>query len=218
MRIRLESVPVTDQDHALRFYTEKLGFVKRQDIPMGEGARFLTVVSPDEPDATELMLEPNGEHPATKMYKQALYAEGIPVTAFLVEDCQAEYERLKELRRVQGRARGCRDGHHCHLGRHLRQPDHDLRREGSRPHIGLGSSLPACPSGPKPQALWSASRAHRSTENDDPGPASVERLYGLSSDPQAGANCHVMNSPTSTRGCTGPGPTPQVSWSTKRRS
>ena len=97
MRIRLESVPVADQDHALRFYTEKLGFVKKQDIPMGEGARFLTVVSPDEPDASELMLGPNGEHPATKVYKQALYAEGIPVTAFLVEDCQAEYERLLEL-------------------------------------------------------------------------------------------------------------------------
>lgn len=97
MRIRLESVPVTDQDHALRFYTEKLGFVKKQDIPMGHGARFLTVVSPEEPDATELMLEPNGEHAATKVYKQALYAEGIPVTAFQVDDCQAEYERLIAL-------------------------------------------------------------------------------------------------------------------------
>ncbi len=97
MRIRLESVPVTDQDHALRFYTEKLGFVKKRDIPMGHGARFLTVVSPEEPDAAELMLEPNGEHPATKVYKQALHAEGIPVTAFQVDDCQAEYERLLAL-------------------------------------------------------------------------------------------------------------------------
>ncbi len=97
MRIRLESVPVTDQDHAQRFYTEKLGFVKKDDIPMGHGARFLTVVSPDEPDGAALMLEPNGEHAAAKVYKQALYAEGIPQTAFQVEDCRAEYERLKEL-------------------------------------------------------------------------------------------------------------------------
>ena len=97
MRIRLESVPVTDQGHALRFYTEKLGFVKKHDIPMGHGARYLTVVSPQEPDAAELMLEPNGEHPATKVYKQALYAEGIPQTAFEVDDCRAEYERLQGL-------------------------------------------------------------------------------------------------------------------------
>ena len=97
MRIRLESVFVTDQDHALSFYTEKLGFVKKRDIPMGHGARFLTVVSPEEPDGTELMLEPNGEHPATKAFKEAIYAEGLPLTAFLVDDCRAEYERLKGL-------------------------------------------------------------------------------------------------------------------------
>ena len=97
MRIRLESVPVSDQDHALRFYTEKLGFVPKRDIPMGHGARFLTVVSPEEPDGTELMLEPCGEHPATKTFKQAIYSEGIPITAFLVEDCRAEFQRLTEL-------------------------------------------------------------------------------------------------------------------------
>lgn len=97
MRIRLESVFVTDQDHALRFYTEKLGFVKKRDIPMGHGARYLTVVAPDEPDGTELLLEPNGEHPATKTFKQALYAEGIPLTAFLVDDCRAEHKRLVDL-------------------------------------------------------------------------------------------------------------------------
>ncbi|MEQ8910904.1 MAG: VOC family protein [Pseudomonadales bacterium] len=100
MRIKLESVPVSDQDHALRFYTEKLGFVKKQDIPMGGEARFLTVVSPedaDEASPTELMLEPAGEHPATKAYKAALVAEGIPITAFEVDDCKAEYERLKKL-------------------------------------------------------------------------------------------------------------------------
>ena len=94
MRIRLASVPVTDQDHALRFYTDVLGFVTKRDIPMGHGARFLTVVSADEPDATELMLEPNGEHAATKAWKEALYAEGIPVTAFVVDDCRATYDDL----------------------------------------------------------------------------------------------------------------------------
>lgn len=97
MRIRLESVSVSDQDQALRFYTEALGFVKKRDVPMGHGARFLTVVSPDEPDGTELMLEPNGEHAATKVYKQALYAEGIPYTAFQVDDCRAEHRRLVGL-------------------------------------------------------------------------------------------------------------------------
>lgn len=101
MRIKLESVPVSDQEHALAFYTEKLGFVKKQDIAMGDpedkNGRFLTVVSPQEPDGTELMLEPAGEHPATKTYKAALVAEGIPITAFEVDDCRAEYERLKGL-------------------------------------------------------------------------------------------------------------------------
>ena len=97
MRIRLESVFVSDQDHALAFYTDKLGFVKKRDIPMGHGARFLTVVSPEDPDGTELMLEPNGEHPATKAFKKALYAEGLPLTAFEVDDCRSEYARLLDL-------------------------------------------------------------------------------------------------------------------------
>lgn len=97
MRIKLESVSVTDQDHALAFYTEKLGFVMKRDMPMGHGARFLTVVSPDEPDGTELMLEPNGQHAATKTYKEALYSEGIPATAFQVDDCRAEHARLEGL-------------------------------------------------------------------------------------------------------------------------
>lgn len=97
MRIKLESVPVTDQDHALAFYTDTLGFLKKQDMEMGPGARFVTVVSPDEPEGAELMLEPSGEHPATKAYKQALYAEGIPVTAFEVDDVRAEHERLVGL-------------------------------------------------------------------------------------------------------------------------
>ena len=96
VRIKLESVFVTDLDKALAFYTGKLGFVKKQDIPMGD-TRFVTVVSPEEPNGTELMLEPNGDHPATKVFKKALYEEGIPLTAFWVEDIEAEYNRLKAL-------------------------------------------------------------------------------------------------------------------------
>lgn len=96
MKIKLESVFITDIDAALAFYTEVLGFVKKQDIPMGD-TRFVTVVSPEEPDGTELILEPNGEHPATKVYKKALYDEGIPLTAFEVEDIDDEFGRLKRL-------------------------------------------------------------------------------------------------------------------------
>ncbi len=97
MRIRLASVPVSDQDHALRFYTEKLGFLVKRDIPMGHGARLITLVAPDDPDGAQLMLEPCGEHPPTKVYKQALVDEGIPFNAFEVQDCKAEFERLKSL-------------------------------------------------------------------------------------------------------------------------
>ncbi|MEM7623105.1 MAG: VOC family protein [Planctomycetota bacterium] len=97
MRIKLESVPVSDQDAALAFYTEKLGFVKKQDIAMGPGARFLTVVSPDEPGGTELMLEPSGEHAATSAFKAALYREGIAQTAFEVDSVAAQHERLSAL-------------------------------------------------------------------------------------------------------------------------
>ena len=96
MKIKLESVFVTDLDKALAFYTGKLGFVKKQDIPMGD-TRLVTVVSPEEPNGTELMLEPNGEHPPTKAFKKALYEEGIPLTAFWVENIEAEYKRLKDL-------------------------------------------------------------------------------------------------------------------------
>jgi len=95
MKIRLESVPVSDLDHALAFYTDVLGFIKKKDIPMGE-TRFITVVSPEEPDATELMLEPCGEHAAVKAFKEAMYSEGIPLAAFLVEDIEAEHRRLTE--------------------------------------------------------------------------------------------------------------------------
>lgn len=95
MRIVVTSVFVDDQQKALDFYTEKLGFVKKQDVPMGE-ARWLTVVSPDDPDGTELLLEPS-EHPAVPPFKDALVEDGIPFASFGVEDVQGEYERLKEM-------------------------------------------------------------------------------------------------------------------------
>lgn len=95
MRIVVTSVYVDDQAKALSFYTDVLGFVKKQDIPLGE-SRWLTVVSPNEPDGTELLLEPAG-HPATGPFQEALVSDGIPFTSFGVEDVQAEYERLKGL-------------------------------------------------------------------------------------------------------------------------
>jgi catechol 2,3-dioxygenase-like lactoylglutathione lyase family enzyme len=95
MRINLSSVFVDDQAKALRFYTEVLGFVKKHDIPLGE-ASWLTVVSPDEPDGVELVLEPDG-HPAVRPFKNALVADGIPFTSFAVPDVHKEYERLRGL-------------------------------------------------------------------------------------------------------------------------
>jgi catechol 2,3-dioxygenase-like lactoylglutathione lyase family enzyme len=95
MRINLTSVFVDDQEEALRFYTEVLGFVKKHDVPTGE-YRWLTVVSPEDPEGTELLLEPSG-HPAAKPFKDALVADGIPFTAFAVEDVHAEFERLRGL-------------------------------------------------------------------------------------------------------------------------
>jgi catechol 2,3-dioxygenase-like lactoylglutathione lyase family enzyme len=95
VRINLASVLVDDQDNALRFYTEILGFVKKTEVPLGE-ARWLTVVSPEEPDGTELVLEPDG-HPAVRPFKQALVDDGIPYTSFAVDDVKAEYERLRAL-------------------------------------------------------------------------------------------------------------------------
>ncbi|HEX5147491.1 MAG TPA: VOC family protein [Candidatus Limnocylindrales bacterium] len=95
MRIRLTSVLVDDQDRALDFYTRVLGFVKKTEIPLGE-ARWLTVVSPEDPDGPELVLEPSG-HPAVGPFKAALVADGIPFTSFAVSDAAAEYERLVGL-------------------------------------------------------------------------------------------------------------------------
>jgi catechol 2,3-dioxygenase-like lactoylglutathione lyase family enzyme len=95
MRINVTSVLVDDQDKALKFYTETLGFVKKTEVPLGE-ARWLTVVSPEEPEGTELLLEPDG-HPAAGPFKRALVDDGIPFTSFAVDDATAEYERLRAL-------------------------------------------------------------------------------------------------------------------------
>jgi len=92
MRIVLTSVLVDDQAKALDFYTRVLGFAKKNDVPLGED-RWLTVVSPEDPDGTELLLEPDG-HPAARPFKAALVADGIPYTSFAVDDVNAEYERL----------------------------------------------------------------------------------------------------------------------------
>ncbi len=96
MRISVTSVSVPDQKKALTFYTEKLGFVKKRDIPLGE-ASWLTVVSPEDTDGVELLLEPNAEYPAMKALKKALMEDGIPFTTFQVNDVYAEYDRLKAL-------------------------------------------------------------------------------------------------------------------------
>ncbi|NJC74307.1 VOC family protein [Planosporangium thailandense] len=95
MKIHLSSVFVDDQDKALRFYTDVLGFVKKYEVPLGEH-RWLTVVSPEDPDGTELVLEPD-DHPAVKPYKAALVEDGIPATSFAVDDVHAEFNRLREL-------------------------------------------------------------------------------------------------------------------------
>jgi len=97
MRIKLSSVSIDDYDKALKFYTEVMGFLPKRDIPLGEGARWITVVSPEDPDGTELLLEPNAEYPAMKALKESLVKDGIPFTAFEVRDIQAEYERMKNL-------------------------------------------------------------------------------------------------------------------------
>ena len=95
MRIDVVSVLVDDQTRALRFYTEVLGFVKKQEIPLGEHA-WLTVVSPEDPDGTELSLEPD-EHPAAGPFKRALVEDGIPFTSLTVDDVAEEHERLVGL-------------------------------------------------------------------------------------------------------------------------
>jgi catechol 2,3-dioxygenase-like lactoylglutathione lyase family enzyme len=93
MKIQFASVFVDDQAKALQFYTDVLGFEKKTDIPVGE-ARWLTVVSSDNPNGPELLLEP-ADHPAVRPFKDALVADGIPFTSFVVEDVRAEADRLR---------------------------------------------------------------------------------------------------------------------------
>ncbi|MEV6568825.1 VOC family protein [Streptomyces kronopolitis] len=95
MRIRLCSIFVDNQEKALQFYTDVLGFVKKNDVPLGDD-RWLTVVSPEAPDGTELLLEPSS-HPAVKPYREALFADGIPATSFAVDDVRAEFDRLRGI-------------------------------------------------------------------------------------------------------------------------
>jgi catechol 2,3-dioxygenase-like lactoylglutathione lyase family enzyme len=95
MRIKLMSVLVDDQDKALDFYTRVLGFQKKTEVPLGQH-RWLTVVSADDPDGVELVLEPDA-HPAAKPFKTALVHDGIPFASFSVDDVSREFERLREL-------------------------------------------------------------------------------------------------------------------------
>ena len=95
MKIRPTSVFVNDQQKALCFYTEVLGFVKKLDFPVGQ-ARWLTVVSPEEPEGAQLLLEPN-DNPAARTFQDAVFKQGIPLASFAVEDVQREYKRLKGL-------------------------------------------------------------------------------------------------------------------------
>jgi len=95
MKMKFTKIYVDNQDKALTFYTEVLGFLKKADFLVGS-FRWLTVVSPEEPDGTELLLEPN-DNPAPKISQAALFQQGIPATAFAVSDIQHEYERLKRL-------------------------------------------------------------------------------------------------------------------------
>lgn len=93
MRIHLSSILVDDQDKALRFYTDVLGFEKKTEVPLGDH-RWLTVVSPEDPEGPELVLEPDS-HPAVRPFKEALVTDGIPFTSFAVGDITAEFERLQ---------------------------------------------------------------------------------------------------------------------------
>ncbi len=95
MKIKLTSVFVNDQDKALRFYTEKLGFVKKMDITAGN-YRWLTVVSPEDQDGTQLVLEPNS-NPAAEAYQEAIFKQSVRASSFFVDDIKKEHERLKKL-------------------------------------------------------------------------------------------------------------------------
>jgi catechol 2,3-dioxygenase-like lactoylglutathione lyase family enzyme len=98
MKVKVIGVPVQDQEKALQFYTKKLGFIKKLDVPLSESSRWLTVVSKEELDGPEILLEPSPNHfePA-KIYQKALFEAGIPYTQFNTDNVQQEYERLINL-------------------------------------------------------------------------------------------------------------------------
>lgn len=98
MRVRVIGIPVLDQEKALNFYTEKLGFIKKIDVPISDTSRWLTVVAREEQDGPEVLLEPAPNHfePA-KVYQRALFEAGIPYTQFNVDNVQEEYDRLSSL-------------------------------------------------------------------------------------------------------------------------
>lgn len=98
MKVKVISIPVLNQEHALAFYTSTLGFIKKLDVPLGDDSRWLTVVSSEEPDGPEVLLEPSPNHfePA-KTYQKALLEAGIPYTQFYVNNLQLEYERLAKV-------------------------------------------------------------------------------------------------------------------------
>jgi predicted enzyme related to lactoylglutathione lyase len=95
MKVAIDSVWINDQDKALKFYTEVLGFEKKLDIPVGK-YRWLTVIAPEDPDGPQILLEPD-ENPATQAFKKSLREQGIPVRAFATDDVKKEYERLSGL-------------------------------------------------------------------------------------------------------------------------
>ena len=206
MRINLASVLVDDQEKALRFYTDVLGFVKKTEVPLGEHS-WLTVVSPEEPDGVELVLEPD-EHPAVRPFKEALVADGIPFTSFAVDDVQKEYERLTALGVTftqEPTAMGA--GHHRGLRRHLRQPDPDRRdvRLGPRRPPG-GAAFPLLrPAGEEVGELLAQEREELLGLGQPAasGPVDADRL-------DAGRHCRPRSgrappSPRTRPGTTGPG-------------
>jgi catechol 2,3-dioxygenase-like lactoylglutathione lyase family enzyme len=97
MRIYMMSVPIADYDKALTFYTEVLGFQKKRHDDLGEGVSFITLVSPEDPNGPELLLEPNATYHGMKVLREALAEDGIPIASFAVDDVQKEYERLQKL-------------------------------------------------------------------------------------------------------------------------
>lgn len=130
MRITVTSISIGDYDKALKFYTEVLGFVQKRDIPLGGGARWITVVSPEEPNGTELLLEPNADYPAMKALKESLVKDGIPFTMFQVDDIQKEYDRPEKTGRdIHHGANEYGYNNYSNIGRYLWKPYPDLSND-----------------------------------------------------------------------------------------